>query len=303
MLDVKTVDLNFLGKPGLIASYMIEHENGVILIESGPGSTIASLQAGLSAHGYSASDVTDLFLTHIHLDHAGAAGWLAGQGAHVWVHQRGYPHLKDPSILIASATRIYGDQMDRLWGTMLPIPENGLTALQDGDEVDFGAFSIRALDTPGHANHHMTYIVDDICFTGDVGGIRLKGPRYLLMPMPPPEFHIERWMTSWEKLSAQDVERIAPTHFGVYDDAKAHFALLGDTLRDTAAWLDAEMPAMSEEALTPSLTDWMASRANRYGLSGAQNDAYEFTNPSSTSAGGIWRYWQKYRAAQDGSKG
>ncbi len=295
MTKIQTLDLHFLGKTGLIASYMLEHENGIVLIESGPGSTIDALVSGLSELGYKPSDITDLFLTHIHLDHAGAAGWLARQGAHVHVHHRGYPHLADPSKLMASATRIYGDQMDKLWGEILPVPADALTALEDGDRVDFGEFSITAMDTPGHANHHMVYVVDDICFSGDVGGIRLPGPLYVLMPMPAPEFHLERWQSSWEKLCELPVQKIAPTHFGIYDDAKAHLELLGQTLEHTAAWLSENMPGITLAELKLSLTDWMAERADRYGLSEADHQRYEMANPSKTSAGGILRYWQKYR--------
>lgn len=296
MLPVKTLDLQFLNRPGLIAAYALEHANGVVLIESGPGSTFSALEAGLTGAGYALEDVTDLFVTHIHLDHAGAAGLLAKSGAHVHVHHRGYAHLVDPSRLLASATRIYGDQMDRLWGDMLPVPVEQMSSLGDGDEVGFGAFSVRCVDTAGHANHHMAYLVDDICFSGDVGGIRLAGPRYLLMPMPAPEFHLERWYESWRKLSAhQGVVRIAPTHFGVYPDAQAHLELLGATLEETAAWLESTMPGAGDSDLGDALTAWMAERAARYGLTEAQLQQYELANPSRTSAGGILRYWTKYR--------
>ena len=297
MTRIETLDLQFLGRPGLIASYLLEHRNGIVLIESGPGSTVPALEDGLRRHGFSPRDVTDLFVTHIHLDHAGAAGWVAGHGAHVHVHHRGYAHLADPSKLMASAERIYGDQMDRLWGKMFPVPEGQMSALADGDEVDFDAFRIACIDTPGHANHHMAYVVDDVCFSGDVGGIRLSGPRYLLMPMPAPEFHLERWQESWRRLSARpEIRRIAPTHFGLYPDAQAHLELLGETLSETEAWLTEHVPGITEPELAVALTSWMSARAGRFGLSAAELQRYELANPSRTSAGGIMRYWMKYRA-------
>lgn len=295
MFNVHTIDLKFLGQPGLIASYLIEHSEGLILIESGPGSTVKALEEGLDALGFSPGDVHDLFVTHIHLDHAGAAGWLAAHGAHVHVHHRGYPHLADPSKLMASAARIYGDQMDTLWGQMLPVPKSNLSAHYDEDLIEFGGFRVRAVDTPGHANHHMAYVVGDIVFSGDVGGIRLEGPRYLLLPMPPPEFHLERWQASCRRLGELPVNRIAPTHFGIFQDAGEHINLLGTTLSDTADWIERHMPSMTMENFPGELTDWMASRANQFGLAESELEKYETANPSRTSAGGIWRYWNKYR--------
>src|SRR5690606_15095706 len=125
---IVTLDLNFQGRPHAIAAYLIRDADSVVLIESGPGSTLPSLTAGLAAEGLSTRDVTHVLLTHIHLDHAGAAGWLANQGAEIYVHPVGAPHMLNPEKLLASATRIYGDRMDSLWGEFLPVPENKLHA-------------------------------------------------------------------------------------------------------------------------------------------------------------------------------
>ncbi len=130
--DIITLDLNFQGKTQTIASYLIRHSTGVVLIESGPGSSLPGLQAGLAANGLSVSDVTHVLLTHIHLDHAGAAGWLARQGAQIYVHPVGAPHMLNPEKLLASAARIYGDQMEKLWGEFLPVPENSLKSPRMG---------------------------------------------------------------------------------------------------------------------------------------------------------------------------
>src|SRR5688500_7620341 len=165
---------------------MLEHSGGVVLVESGPGSTLAALEAGLKAHGYGLRDVTHVLLTYIHLDHAGAAGSLAQLGAQIFVHPVGAPHLIDPSKLIASATRIYGDLMGSLWGEILPVPPAKLTVLNDNDQVLVGDLHFRALDTPGHAEHHFAYQFEDLCFSGDVGAVRIPGYSYLRVPMPPP---------------------------------------------------------------------------------------------------------------------
>ena len=136
---VHTLDLNFQGQPLAIASYMLEHSGGVVLVESGPGSTLEGLRAALRGYGYTLQDITHVLLTHIHLDHAGAAGYLARQGAQIFVHPVGAPHLLDPGKLIASASRIYGDLMQTLWGEILPVPAEKLTVLNDNDELEVGA--------------------------------------------------------------------------------------------------------------------------------------------------------------------
>ena len=148
----------------------------------------------------------------------------------------------------------------------------------------------------------MAYLFEDLCFSGDVGGIRLAGPRHIVLPMPPPEFHIELWMKSWEKLSAAGAARIAPTHFGIYEDAADHLSLLGETLRDTEAWLAEEVPGKEGEVLERAVIDWMADRARAHGLTDAQHRKYEQSNASETSAWGIERYWRKYRAGANGSR-
>src|SRR5512138_996975 len=140
MTEVHTLDLSFLGIPHVIASYLFKHSQGAILIESGPGSTLEGLRTALAAHDLTVHDITDVLLTHIHLDHAGAAGWLArhgngGRGARIYVHPNGAPHLLNPEKLLNSAQRIYGDMRDTLWGESLAVPEDRLIVLQDQQEV------------------------------------------------------------------------------------------------------------------------------------------------------------------------
>ena len=155
---ILTLDLNFQGMPGVIAAYLIPHAHGAILIESGPGSTIPTLVKTLAQHGISPNDITDVLLTHIHLDHAGASGWLAWQGARIHVHEVGAPHMIDPEKLLSSAKRIYQENMDRLWGEFLPVPEDKLQILQGNNNIEIEGLVFKALDTPGHAYHHMSYL-------------------------------------------------------------------------------------------------------------------------------------------------
>ena len=296
---VYPLDLNFQGKATAIAVYMIPHGSGVALVESGPGSTVPALQSALAEHGYSLKDVTHVFLTHIHLDHGGAAGFLAAQGAQVFVHQNGAPHLLNPEKLIASATRIYGDKMQSLWGDFLPVAPEKLTILQDGSEVTLdGGLTVTAFDTPGHAEHHLAYFSAGYCFTGDVGGIRISSYPYLRLPFVPPELHIEKWHASISKLQTLDVRYVVPTHFGVFDDPGWHFGAIHDVLDDASRWLEQVMPADPPlEELRESFVAWMESQGREIGLPADVRHAYLLANPLGMSADGLQRYWRKFRAA------
>lgn len=292
-----TLDLNFMGFPGTIASYLIPHAHGAVLVECGPSSTLHALRAGLSDHGFSASDVTDVLLTHIHLDHAGAAGWLARQGARIHVHPAGAPHLRNPEKLLASAGRIYGNSMQTLWGEFLPVPEKCLSVPQNGDDIEIGELRFHAVDTPGHADHHYVYLFDDLCFSGDIGGVRLAGLNHLRLPMPPPDLHLGKWRESVRLLSELPIQRIAPTHFGIYDDAGWHLNALGKALSDIEAWIEAIMPSdPSIEKLNERFIDWSRRRSLEEGVPPEMIDYYETANPSWMSSYGIQRYWKKFRS-------
>ena len=254
MPTVHTLDLNFQGRAQTIGAYLVPHATGGILVEAGPGSTLPALQHALHLHGLTAADISDVFLTHIHLDHAGAAGWLAQQGARIDVHANGAPHLLNPEKLIASATRIYGERMDTLWGQFYTVPPEKLSILQDGQIVETGGLQVRAIDTLGHARHHLVYMVNGICFSGDTGGIRLPGNRHVSLPMPPPEFHVEEWRQTLARLRQEPMTHIVPTHYGVYDDPEWHLAALSAALDEVEAWMEAVMPSEpSPEEAAPAV--------------------------------------------------
>ncbi len=295
---VVTLDLNFQGRPHTIAAYLIRHADGAILIESGPGSTLAELEASLAKEGLSPRNVTHVLLTHIHLDHAGAAGWLARQGAEIYVHPVGAPHMLNPEKLIASATRIYGDRMDVLWGEFLPVPESQLKVAHDGEEIVIGDLHFIPIDTPGHAEHHYSYLFEDILLCGDVGGVRIPGYQYLRVPMPPPELHIERWHGSIARLRKEKFARIAPTHFGIFDNPQWQLDEVEKGLVSASRWLEETMPSNPPiEELRKSFTDWMMAEGERIGLDDEVAKAYELANPLGMSADGLLRYWKKIRSA------
>jgi glyoxylase-like metal-dependent hydrolase (beta-lactamase superfamily II) len=294
--SVQTIDLKFRGLPGSIAVYLIPHKDGVILVESGPGSTKPALKAGLAKHGFQPKDITDVLLTHIHLDHAGAAGWLSRQGAHIHVHPVGAPHLLNPEKLLMSAGRIYGDMMNSLWGEFLCVSPEQLSVLKDGETLEINGLSFLPVDTPGHAFHHYAYIFEDICFSGDIGGIRLGGLPHIHIPMPPPEFHLEKWRESLDRLRKIKFSCIAPTHFGIYEDAEWHLNALEQAMNEADQWIDRVMPSNpSLEELRKSLIEWTEQLSREQGLDSMQVKLHEAANPSYMSADGIQRYWHKIR--------
>lgn len=296
------VDLQFMGRANAIAAYLIPHSRGGVLVECGPGSTTAALEISLAKLGLHAEDITDVLLTHIHLDHAGAAGWLARRGSRIHVHSAGAPHLLDPEKLLSSARRIYGEMMDELWGDFLPVPETQLDILQDGEVVNIDGLSFQAIETLGHANHHFAYIYERTCFSGDIGGVRMPGVNYIRLPVPPPEFNLEQWRESQRLLlslhKTGSIQRIAPTHFSVFNDAGWHLEELGRTLDDLERWIGDIMPQNPpSELLNTEFLHWNESRAFERNLDAQILQTYEIANPSWMAAAGIQRYWNKQRAS------
>ena len=295
---VHTLDLNFLWKPNTIGVFLVPHSKGAALVECGPGTTIPTLIQNLSSHNLAPNDITDVFLTHVHLDHAGSAGWWARQGATVHVHAVGAHHMIDPSKLISSATRIYGDQMDQLWGEFLPVPESKINILQDNDEVEIGGLNFRVLDTPGHADHHMSYILDGICFSGDVGGVHMPGIKAVRLPTVPPEFHIGKWRNSLKRFRDENIRTFATTHFGIHADAEWHLAAIEQALDDVEGWMESVMKGNpTRESLRLQFKNWLHAKANESGLTPEMIGAYDTAISSQMSADGIYRYWHKYQNA------
>jgi glyoxylase-like metal-dependent hydrolase (beta-lactamase superfamily II) len=293
---IYTIDLNFRGRHGTIGAYLVPTSAGAIMVESGPGSTIPALLDGIHTHGFSVENITDLFLTHIHLDHAGAAGWLAQQGCRIHVHELGAPHLINPEKLLASAGRLYGDKMDMLWGKFLPVEPEMVHVMHNDEVVIVGDLSIHAVDVPGHASHHLAYLIGDACFSGDIGGLRLSPTHYLSLPMPPPDLNLEKWRESIHTLQGYTPRQIVPTHFGVYPDAHWHLQAVLDALDEIEAWMEDKMPQQPPiEELRQEYIRFEYQRAEKYHIDKATVDGQQVANPSFLSADGIFRYWNKFR--------
>jgi len=291
-MQIRTLDLEFF-RTGTIAAYLVESGGDLALIETGPDSTFPSLVAALARHGVKPSDVRTVLVTHIHLDHAGAAWRMAREGATVRVHPRGAAHLLDPSKLLASARRIYRERMDGLWGTLEPIPADRLEVTGDGQAIPVGKTAIHVLETPGHAVHHNAYLVEGVAFTGDVGGVAVGGGP-VLPPTPPPDIDLAAWSRSIERLRAARPDALYPTHFGRVENPDEALDGLG---RELSAWADFVRAGLAagkdEAALVPEFEEWLEGRLVVAGVPAEGREAYRTALPFAMNVGGLVRYWQK----------
>lgn len=293
-MSVLCLDVYFLGQPHSIAAYAIPYSAGLVLVDCGPASTLDGLRSALEEQGFTLEAITHVLLTHIHLDHAGAAGLLAQHGARIYVHPVGLPHLADPEKLLNSARRLYGEKLDSLWGEFRPVPLSHLVAVQDEEELTIGELRVRALHTPGHAEHHVAYLFEDVCFAGDLGGVRHPGPLYLRLPFVPPETHLDKWRASVQRLQAAGAPRVAVSHFGLYTDAPDHWNLLLQLLNETEGWLQANMgEELPVDALTKRYTAWLREQGRGLGIAEAILDEYDHANPAWMNILGLQRYWRK----------
>jgi glyoxylase-like metal-dependent hydrolase (beta-lactamase superfamily II) len=295
-MQVHTLDLEFF-RGGTIASYLVESGGHLALVETGPESTWPHLVAALARHGARPSDVKTVLVTHIHLDHAGAAWRMAKEGATVWMHPKGAPHMLDPTKLLASAKRIYKEQMDTLWGTLEPIPADRLRVTEDGASIPVGKAQIRVLETPGHAIHHNAYFLDGKVFTGDVGGVAIgDGPN--LPPTPPPDIDLPTWTTSIQRIKAAKPDGFYPTHFGLHADVPGRLDEMMEELHAWAAFVRARLDEGKDEArIVPEFEAWLTGRLAAKGVGPESLEAYRTALPFAMNVTGLVRYWKTAGAA------
>lgn len=289
---VKLLDLQFQTE-GTVGAFLVETMEGPLLVETGPESLYPHLRAAVEAQGHTLEDIRHVFVTHIHLDHAGAAWRLAQHGARIYVHPKGAPHLQDPSKLLGSAQRIYGEAMERLWGRLEPISPDRIVSMEDGQKVRIGGIDMEAIHTPGHAIHHITYRLGEGLFTGDVGGIRIgEGP--VIPPFPPPDIDLEAWTNSIGRMRSCQPSHLYPTHFGIKDDPEAHFDSLEENLHRISAWVgDKVNEGGTEEALVPQFQTFLDGLLAAHGLPERVLRDYEIADPAYMSVYGLARYWKK----------
>lgn len=294
---IDTIDLHFHDTPGIIAAFVVRLGADVVLIETGPGSCLPRLVSGLRQLGIEPGDIRNVFVTHIHLDHAGAAGWWAQQGATVHVHARGAPHLIDPAKLIDSASRIYGDRMHTLWGDILPAPVRNVQVMEDGEVVEVGGLRVIAWRTPGHARHHLAFQIGDVVFAGDVAGVRLQGCHYLSVAAAPPQFDPVAYVASVERLMSV-CGRLVLTHYGEMADPQAHLHAYRERITEVhekvRRWHAEGLPA---DVIARRYTESEHAIASAAGVSEADWERYERVNGTAMCADGIRLFCEKEQAA------
>jgi glyoxylase-like metal-dependent hydrolase (beta-lactamase superfamily II) len=292
------IDLNFLGVPEIIATAVLHGSAGVALIDPGPSTTVEGLKQSLRRKGISLDDVRQILLTHIHLDHAGATGSLVRENPRidVFVHERGAPHMIEPSKLLASAGRLYGADMNRLWGDFLPVPADRVRILKGEERITAGGRELEVAYTPGHASHHVAYFDPSsrVAFVGDTAGIRRPDRDYIMPPTPPPDIDLDAWRVSEDRILSWDPDTLFLTHFGPFHGARIHFQEMTERLE---AWsrivrrlladasLDDEqrVQAFMNEALLDLKRKVGELEAERYSRAGRLDYSWQ----------GLSRYWKK----------
>jgi glyoxylase-like metal-dependent hydrolase (beta-lactamase superfamily II) len=279
---VAPIDLHHL-EEHVIGCYLLETVDGPALFDCGPTTCIPHLKAGLAERGLDLIDIRHLLLSHIHLDHAGAAGVLVRQNPWLQVHvsEIGAPHLVDPSKLEASARRLYGTAFDSLWGELAPVPARNVHPV--GDRL----LGLEVFPTPGHASHHVSYLDSSgTLYAGDAAGVRIPPSSFVLPPLPPPEIDLEAWEQTLEEIERRAPGRLALIHYGTVDDVEFQLAAFRETLR---SWAGRVEDGMDEATFIA---------AARYDV--AQSDpelveAYDTAAPYWHHYRGLERYWRKRR--------
>jgi glyoxylase-like metal-dependent hydrolase (beta-lactamase superfamily II) len=275
------IDLLHLGLDRIVGVYVVETDDGLALFDCGPSSTIPALKRGLGERGLELEDIRHLLLSHIHLDHAGAAGTLVREhpGLRVHVSPIGAPHVVDPARLERSSRRLYGDAFDQLWGALEPVPQENV------DVVGDSAVGLEVFPTPGHASHHVSYLTPDgALHAGDAVGVRIMPGRYVFPAAPPPDIDLEAWEETFRSIEERRPARFALTHFGVVEDTEAHLARMREALARLAERVRSGMTQEDFQA---------ASRADVLEAGEADATYYERAGPVWQTYLGLKRYWEK----------
>lgn len=297
---VAVIDTHHMGRPHVVATYALLGDEPA-LVDPGPASTLPAVEAGLAASGVALADVRHIVLTHIHLDHAGASGLILARApaARVYVHERGAPHLIDPSRLISSAAQLWGDRLEELWGRTLPVDPAAITTFAGGESLRLGAHALRAYDAPGHAKHHLVWHHDASggVFVGDNCGVRLPGVAFTRPATPPPDVDLEAWLRTLALIESLSPRWLMLTHFGAFDDPGFHLADFRERLVRWAETVRAGLGSgMSEAEQIAALQRLGAAEAASLGAP-EQAALSQQSGDLSLSWRGLARYWQKRAGA------
>jgi glyoxylase-like metal-dependent hydrolase (beta-lactamase superfamily II) len=291
------IDVNFIGVPGIIATAVLHGPGGVALIDPGPTSTLPALRAGLERAGIGLTDVRSIVLTHIHLDHAGATGTIAHEqpDVRVYVHEKGAPHMIDPAKLVASATRLWGADMDRLWGEVRPVPRELVVSLAGGERIDAAGRDLMVAYTPGHASHHVSFYNADsgVAFVGDTAGICLGRGAFVLPPTPPPDIEPDAWRASLALIEGWGADTLFITHFGAHAPAHAHLTEMADHITLTANLVRASLARPGDDQSREAWFTDEIRRELRRRLPEDNARAYEVAGRFDLNWKGLARYWRK----------
>jgi glyoxylase-like metal-dependent hydrolase (beta-lactamase superfamily II) len=292
------VDLLFLGRPQIIATGVLQSTSGVALVDPGPSTTLDRLLSVLEEKGIRVDDVTHVLLTHIHLDHAGATGTLLDRNGciEVFVHEAGVQHMVDPSRLLASAGRLYGADMQRLWGEVRPVPRERVRVLQGGESIVVAGRTLEVAYTPGHASHHVSYFdqASGVAFVGDTAGIRRGAGTFVMPPTPPPDIDLEAWRASADRILAWNADTLFLTHFGAFRGARMHLQELFERL---AEWSRLVRRLLADDSLSDSERQDRFVEVTTLELRRVlgETDAEQYTKAGRIdfSWQGLSRYWRK----------
>jgi len=292
------ISLPFQGEHGVLGCYVFAGSDQLVLIDPGPQTTAAALIEGLEELGFQAKDVTHILATHIHLDHAGGAGTLLQQMPHATVltHSKGAPHLVDPAKLLTSATRIYGDRMNELWGTVEPVPEDQVQAIDHGDVLTLADRRLEVHYAPGHASHHVIFfdVHSGEMFTGDAAGVRLPGINYNRPPTPPPDLDLEVWTHTITMMKQLHPDVLYLAHFGPSKEPVAHLDQLRERLY---SWGELVLQAMREGKDEAQITEYLIA-STQPELERLTDDPtmvrrYDLATNYPMTVQGYMRYWRK----------
>jgi glyoxylase-like metal-dependent hydrolase (beta-lactamase superfamily II) len=294
---VSFCDLQFQGRARVIASAIVHGSGGVAIIDPGPSSTLPALKRHLSDAGMRVADVTAVLLTHIHLDHAGATGTLVRENPRlkVFVHEVGAPHMSDPGKLIASATRLYGDEMDRLWGEFAPVPREAMVSLSGGEQIVAGGRQFQVAYTPGHASHHVSYFSAEtgVAFVGDTAGVMVSPGGFVLPPTPPPDIDLELWDQSLQTIEGWRPDTLLLTHFGPASPAGTHVTQLRDHLELVGRLAKRSLEQDGDDAAKEAWFSDEIRRELRRHVGDAEAESYETSARFDLNWRGLARYWRK----------
>jgi glyoxylase-like metal-dependent hydrolase (beta-lactamase superfamily II) len=297
MTNLSVLDVNWTGRPRSIGAVLLDANGTLAIVDPGPASTVPALRSQLEARGVSVTDLDAILLTHIHLDHAGATGALVQENPRltVFVHEFGALHLARPEKLLASAARLYGEQLEPLFGQTMPVPEGNLNPLNGGETLELGSSQMEVLYTPGHASHHVTYFdpAEGTAFVGDTAGICIEGDEFMLPATPPPDIDFELWEASLDAIGALHPKRLLLTHFGFSNEPARQIARYRERLKAWGDRVERILRTHSEEVEAMRMFTEETAREVRAAKAGDDAEHYIFNGALQLSWLGMARCLRK----------